>query len=77
VLRDRRSFLLLTLTAGGRHYGFAGLVMALFGLTIVLVSPFRAWMADRYGPRRALPGADAPTQRPPYEDRTPWRHDSR
>ena len=30
--------LLLTLTAGGRQYGFAGLVMALFGLTIVLVS---------------------------------------
>ncbi len=22
-------------------------------------------------------GADAPTQRPPYEDRTPWRHHSR
>jgi predicted MFS family arabinose efflux permease len=27
----------------------------LFGLTIVLVSPFRAWMVDRHGPRRALP----------------------
>lgn len=47
--------LILTLTVGGRDYGFAGLVMALFGLTIVLVSPFRAWMVDRYGPRRALP----------------------
>src|SRR6476661_7001420 len=47
--------LLLTLTAGGRQYGFAGLVMALFGLTIVLVSPFRACMVDRHGPRRALP----------------------
>jgi MFS family permease len=47
--------LLLTLTAGGRDYGLAGLVMALFGLTIVLVSPFRAWMVDRHGPRRALP----------------------
>ena len=46
--------LLLTLTAGGRQYGFTGLVMALFGLTIVLVSPFRAWMVDRHGPRRAL-----------------------
>src|SRR6266536_254770 len=46
--------LLLMLTVGGRHYGFAGLVMALFGLTIVLVSPFRAWMVDRHGPRRAL-----------------------
>src|ERR1700729_3469889 len=47
--------LILTLTAGGRNYGFAGLVMALFGLTIVLVSPFRASMVDRHGPRRALP----------------------
>jgi predicted MFS family arabinose efflux permease len=47
--------LLLTLTAGGRDYGFAGLVMALFGLAIVLVSPFRAWLVDRHGPRRALP----------------------
>ena len=47
--------LLLTLTAGGRDYGFAGLVMALFGAAIVLVSPFRARMLDRHGPRRALP----------------------
>jgi MFS family permease len=47
--------LLLTLTAGGRGYGLAGLVMALFGAAIVLVSPFRAWLLDRHGPRRALP----------------------
>ena len=47
--------LILTLTDGRRDYGFAGLVMALFGAAIVLVSPFRAWMVDRYGPRRALP----------------------
>lgn len=47
--------LLLTLTAGGRGYGFAGLVTALFGMTIVLVSPFRAWVVDRHGPGRALP----------------------
>jgi predicted MFS family arabinose efflux permease len=47
--------LILTLTVGGRDYGFAGLVMALFGLTVVLVSPFRARMVDRHGPRRALP----------------------
>ena len=46
--------LLLTLTAG-RGYGLAGLVMALFGASVVLVSPYRAWMIDRYGPRRALP----------------------
>jgi len=39
---------------GTRGYGFAGLVMALFGLTIVVVSPFRAAMIDRHGPRRAL-----------------------
>lgn len=47
--------LVLTLTAGGRGYGLAGLVMALFGLTVVLVSPFRARVIDRHGPRRALP----------------------
>jgi len=47
--------MILTLTVGGRGYGFAGLVMALFGAAIVLVSPFRAWMVDRHGPRRALP----------------------
>jgi MFS family permease len=47
--------LILTLTAGGRDYGFAGLVMAVFGAAVVLVSPFRAWLIDRYGPRRALP----------------------
>lgn len=46
--------LILTLTAGGRGYGFAGLVMALFGTSIVLVSPFRARMIDRHGPRRVL-----------------------
>jgi MFS family permease len=47
--------LLLTLTAGGRNYGFAGLVMALFGLTVVLGSPLRAWLIDQHGPRLALP----------------------
>jgi MFS family permease len=47
--------LILTLTAGGRGYGLAGLVLALFGLTVVLVSPLRARLLDRYGPRRALP----------------------
>jgi predicted MFS family arabinose efflux permease len=47
--------LILTLTAGGRDYGFAGLVMALFGLTVVLGSPLRAWLIDQYGPRLALP----------------------
>jgi predicted MFS family arabinose efflux permease len=47
--------LILKLTAGGRDYGLAGLVMALFGLAVVLVSPFRAWLVDRHGPRLALP----------------------
>jgi predicted MFS family arabinose efflux permease len=47
--------LILTLTAGGRDYGLAGLVLALFGLTVVLVSPFRTWTVDRHGPRRVLP----------------------
>jgi MFS family permease len=47
--------LILTLTAGGRDYGFAGFVMALFGLTVVLASPLRACLVDRHGPRRALP----------------------
>ena len=47
--------LILTLTAGGRDYGFAGFVMALFGLTIVLVSPLRAALVDRLGPRLAVP----------------------
>jgi MFS family permease len=47
--------LMLELTAGGRNYRFAGFVMALFGLAVVLASPVRAWMVDRHGPRRALP----------------------
>jgi hypothetical protein len=44
--------LILTLTAGGRGYGLAGVVMALFGLAVVLASPLRA-PADR--PARAAP----------------------
>lgn len=47
--------LLLTLTAGGRGYGTAGLVMALFSVAIVLTSPFRARLLDQHGPRAALP----------------------
>jgi hypothetical protein len=38
--------LLLTLTDGRHDYGFAGLVMALFGAAIVLVSPLRAWLVS-------------------------------
>jgi MFS family permease len=47
--------LILTLTAGGRGYRFAGLVMAAFGVTVVLASPLRARLVDQYGPRGALP----------------------
>jgi MFS family permease len=47
--------LILTLTDGRHDYGFTGLVMALFGAAVVLVSPVRARMVDRHGPRRALP----------------------
>lgn len=56
--------LLLTLTAGGRNYGFAGLVMALFGLTVVLVSPVRpGWSTGtaRAGRCRRWRGASPPS----------------
>ncbi|WP_406053612.1 MFS transporter [Streptomyces sp. NBC_01077] len=36
-------------------YAVAGTVMGLFGLTSVFLSPTRAGLVDRYGPRRALP----------------------
>ncbi|MFB6888320.1 MFS transporter [Kitasatospora sp. NPDC056327] len=36
-------------------YSAAGLAMALFGLASVLLSPVRAALVDRHGPRRALP----------------------
>ncbi|MEU6018103.1 MFS transporter [Streptomyces sp. NPDC047515] len=36
-------------------YSVAGVVMALFGATSVFLSPARAALIDRYGPRRALP----------------------
>ncbi|GAA1351230.1 MFS transporter [Streptomyces beijiangensis] len=35
-------------------YAVAGTVMALFGITSVFLSPARAALIDRYGPRRAL-----------------------
>lgn len=35
-------------------YAVAGTVMALFALTSVFLSPVRAGLVDRYGPRRAL-----------------------
>src|SRR5262249_45408199 len=43
----------LTDTTGS--YALAGGAIALFGLTTVLLSPVRAGLVDRYGPRRVLP----------------------
>jgi len=47
--------LVLTLTAGNRGYGLAGLAAALLGAGIVLASPARARLVDRHGPRLVLP----------------------
>ncbi|WP_200303871.1 MFS transporter [Streptomyces adelaidensis] len=46
--------LLLTVTRTTGSYAVAGTVMALFGATSVFLSPARAALVDRYGPRRAL-----------------------
>src|SRR5208282_1829450 len=40
-------------------------------------SPERPAAARTRDPASPGPGVDAPVQRPPCEDRTPWRHDSR
>ncbi|WP_445282009.1 MFS transporter [Streptomyces sp. DSM 118148] len=46
--------LVLAIKEATNSYAVAGTVMALFGLTSVLLSPTRAGLIDRYGPRRAL-----------------------
>ncbi|MFJ5917211.1 MFS transporter [Streptomyces ardesiacus] len=46
--------LMLSLTRSTGSYAVAGLVMALFGAMGVLLSPYRAALVDRHGPRRAL-----------------------
>lgn len=46
--------LMLSLTRSTGSYAVAGLVMALFGATSVFLSPYRASLVDRLGPRRAL-----------------------
>ncbi|MFF5103213.1 MFS transporter [Streptomyces sp. NPDC000134] len=46
--------LMLTVTRATGSYTVAGTVMALFGATGVLLSPCRAALVDRHGPRRAL-----------------------
>ncbi|MFJ1549476.1 MFS transporter [Streptomyces sp. NPDC088246] len=47
--------LMLAVKDATGSYSVAGAVMALFGATSVLLSPARAALIDRYGPRRALP----------------------
>ncbi|MEV8456573.1 MFS transporter [Streptomyces sp. NPDC052095] len=47
--------LMLAVRAATGSYSVAGTVMALFGATSVSLSPARAGLIDRYGPRRALP----------------------
>ncbi|MET9821275.1 MFS transporter [Streptomyces sp. NPDC006349] len=46
--------LMLSLTRATGSYAVAGLVMALFGAAGVVLSPYRASLVDRHGPRRAL-----------------------
>ncbi|MEU9455751.1 MFS transporter [Streptomyces sp. NPDC048277] len=46
---------LLSVTGASGSYAVSGLVMALFGATVVVLLPVRATLVDRYGPRRALP----------------------
>ncbi|MEH0575601.1 MULTISPECIES: MFS transporter [Streptomyces] len=45
---------MLAVTRSSGSYTVAGTVMALFGATVVFLSPARAALVDRYGPRRAL-----------------------
>ncbi|MEU0948575.1 MFS transporter [Streptomyces canus] len=45
---------MLAVTRASGSYAVAGAVMALFGATVVFLSPARAALIDRYGPRRAL-----------------------
>ncbi|WP_184792015.1 MFS transporter [Streptomyces sp. 3211] len=46
--------LVLAIKEATDSYAVAGTVMALFGLTSVFLSPARAGLVDRHGPRRAL-----------------------
>ncbi|GGQ50210.1 MFS transporter [Streptomyces flaveolus] len=46
--------LMLSVTRATGSYAVAGTVMALFGATSVFLSPYRAGLVDRHGPRRAL-----------------------
>ncbi|GJF19858.1 MFS transporter [Streptomyces sp. HO565] len=46
--------LMLSVTRATGSYAVAGTVMALFGATSVILSPYRAGLVDRHGLRRAL-----------------------
>ncbi|WP_217166550.1 MFS transporter [Streptomyces sp. AC512_CC834] len=46
--------LMLSLIRSTGSYAVAGTVMAVFGATSVFLSPYRAGLVDRHGPRRAL-----------------------
>ncbi|KUN75708.1 MFS transporter [Streptomyces griseoruber] len=50
---------MLAVTRACGSYTVAGGVMALFGGTAVFLSPARAALVDRHGPRRALPAMNA------------------
>ncbi|MFE4516906.1 MFS transporter [Kitasatospora sp. NPDC056783] len=47
--------LVLAVTGATGSYARAGWLMALFSISGVLISPLRAGLVDRHGPRRALP----------------------
>ncbi|MFE6801602.1 MFS transporter [Streptomyces sp. NPDC057681] len=47
--------LMLAVKSATGSYAVAGTAMALFGAASVFLSPLRALLVDRYGPRRALP----------------------
>ncbi|MFD3559342.1 MFS transporter [Streptomyces sp. NPDC058686] len=47
--------LMLAVKSATGSYAVAGTAMALFGAASVFLSPLRALLIDRYGPRRALP----------------------
>ncbi|MFF3914568.1 MFS transporter [Streptomyces sp. NPDC001852] len=46
---------LLSVTRATGSYAVSGAVLSLFGATTVFLSPLRASLIDRHGPRRALP----------------------
>ncbi|MBR8743859.1 MFS transporter [Nocardiopsis sp. MG754419] len=47
--------LVLSIVHSTGSYAHVGLVMGLLGLTVTVLSPLRASLIDRHGPRRALP----------------------